>query len=66
VKNIVKTKIISAPRTDVESKIIANVVFCLVNSLNLDPARLELRSGNIYMIVHLNIMFICLNTLLQH
>jgi hypothetical protein len=38
-------KVVSAPRTDVESKIIANVIFCLVNSLNLDPAQVELRSG---------------------
>ena len=49
-------KIVFFPKTEVESKIIANVVFCLVNSLNLDPAQLEFRSGNMYMIVHVNIM----------
>jgi hypothetical protein len=38
--------IVRAPRSEIQSEMIANATFCLINSLNLDPAQVELRSGN--------------------
>jgi hypothetical protein len=36
---------VGAARTQTQSHMIANVTFCLINSLNLDPSRVTLRSG---------------------
>jgi hypothetical protein len=39
--------ILGSLRTENESKIHVNVIFCMINSLDLDPAQTEIRSGTI-------------------